>query len=134
VRNLSLTLKLIAPVFLIVSALHLFMGLGADVLLGAQLPVAVVSDPVLDSQNRFYGVAFGLYGVLLYLCATDLSKYELVLRCTLAVFFFAGVARVVSIALYGLPSLLVLALLLVELLGPVALWLWLARLESSRKT
>ena len=130
-RNLSLILKLIAPAFLVVSALHLFLGLGADVMLGAQLSAAVVSDPVLDSQNRFYGVAFGLYGVLLYLCATDIARYGLVLRCTLAMFFFAGLARLVSLALYGVPSALVLTLLLIELVGPIVLWFWHARLESS---
>ena len=44
--------------FFIVGALHLTLGLNADVLLGAKVPAETLSDPALDSQNRFYGVAF----------------------------------------------------------------------------
>jgi hypothetical protein len=84
-------------------------------------------DPVLDSQNRFYGISFTLYGVLLFLCATDISKYSAVLKCVLWVFFAAGMARLVSIGIYGLPSLWVLLLLASELLLPPFLSLWLSR-------
>ena len=35
-RSLVLVLKLLAPVFFIVGALHLVLGLGADALLGAK--------------------------------------------------------------------------------------------------
>jgi len=31
----------------------------------AQTAASVIADPALDSQNRFYGVAFTLYGALL---------------------------------------------------------------------
>ncbi len=62
---LTLFLKLASPVFLVVGALHLVLGAGADVLLGARLPPEALADAALDSQNRFYGVAFSLYGVLL---------------------------------------------------------------------
>ncbi len=74
-RSLALFLKIVAPVFVFVAALHLALGTGADVLLGAKLSSEALTDPALNSQNRFYGVAFGLYGVLLYLCATDVPKY-----------------------------------------------------------
>ena len=117
---LATILKLMAPLFCLVGVLHLVFGVGADVMLGAQLPPDAVADPVLDSQNRFYGVAFTLYGVLLHLCATDLARYAPVLRALLWVFFAAGLARLVSIALVGLPSILVL------LLPPPVLW-WLSR-------
>jgi hypothetical protein len=68
-------MKCVAPVFLAVGALHLAIGVKADVLLGAKLPVEALADPTLDSQNRFYGVAFTLYGVLLFLCASNIPKY-----------------------------------------------------------
>jgi hypothetical protein len=131
-RALSLFLKLAGPIFLIVGALHLVLGLGADAMLGAKVPAEAMTDPVLDSQNRFYGVAFTLYGVLLLLSATDLPKYGAVLRAVLAVFFCAGLARLVSIAFYGLPSGPVLLLLASELLAPPLIWWWLRSAERER--
>jgi hypothetical protein len=105
----------------------LALGVGADVMLGAKLPPEALSDAALNSQNRFYGIAFTLYGVLLYLCATDLRRYATVLRCVLWVFFAAGLARLVSIATHGLPPLPVLALLASEILLPPVLTHWLSK-------
>jgi hypothetical protein len=130
-RTLSMVLKLAAPLFLVVGALHLTLGVGADVLLGANLSAAAIADPVLDSQNRFYGVAFALYGLLLWLCATNLPKYATVVRCVLWVFFAGGMARIVSIALYGWPPPLVMALGVSELLLPPLLIRWISRVETA---
>jgi hypothetical protein len=74
--RLPIVLRLAAPVFVLVGALHLFLGAGADVLLGAHLPIEALSDPALDSQNRFYGVAFTLCGFLFYLGAGDPHRYK----------------------------------------------------------
>ena len=126
-RSLVSVLKLVAPVFLIVGVLHLALGVRADVLLGAKLPVEALADSALNSQNRFYGVAFSLYGVLLYLYATDLPRYATVLRCVLWVFFAAGLARLVSIATNGVPPPLVLSLLATEIALPPTLHLWLSK-------
>ncbi len=126
-RTFSLVLKLGAPVFIVVGALHLVLGVGADVLLGAKLPADALSDPALDSQNRFYGVVFTLYGVLLFLCATDIPKYVTVLRCVLWVFFAGGLARLVSVAIHGMPPPLVLMLLVSELVIPPLLAWWLSK-------
>jgi hypothetical protein len=115
------------PDAILVGALHLVHGVGADVLLGAKIPDAAISDPTLDSQNRFYGVSFTLSGVLLLLCASDIPRYATVLRCVLWVFFAAGIARLVSIAIYGFPSAPVVALLAVELVVPPTLVWWLSR-------
>ena len=127
-QTFTLLLRLTAPVFLLVGALHLALGVGADVMLGAKLPSAALSDAVLDSQNRFYGIAFTLYGVLFLICASDLHKYATVLRAVLWVFFAAGLARLVSIAVHGLPSALVLVLLATELILPPVLLVWLSKL------
>ena len=124
---LPTVLKVLAPIILLVSALHLALGASADVLLGAKLTPEVLADPALNSQNRFYGVAFGLYGVLLYLCATDLPKYATVLRCLLWVFLAGGIARLVSIATHGVPPPLVLVLLVTELVVPPLLLVWLSK-------
>jgi hypothetical protein len=120
-------LKIMAPVFLAVGAIHLLLGVGAEVLLGAALTEATVSDPVLDSQNRFYGVSFSVYGVLLYIAATDLARYRPVVTALLWMLFAGGMARVVSIIVVGLPSALVLLLMAVEILVPLLLIFWLSR-------
>lgn len=130
-KTFTLILRVGSLVFFAVAALHLFLGLEADVLLGAKLPEAVIQDPALDSQNRFYGVAFSLYGVLLLVCATNIRQYATVLRCVLWVFLAAGAARLVSIALYGVPPAPVLALLAVELVLPPLLLVWLYKLERE---
>ena len=128
-RSLVLVLRLLAPVFFIVGALHLVLGLGADALLGAKVSAEVMTDPALDSQNRFYAVAFALYGVLLFLCSTDIPKYATVLRCVLWVFFAAGLARFVSIALHGSPPPMIWLLLIGEVIPPPLLAWWLSRIR-----
>jgi hypothetical protein len=124
-------LRIVAPILVLVGALHLFLGLNADVMLGARLTADVLADPALDSQNRFYGTSFMLYGVIAWLSATDLVRYATVLRCLLWVLFAAGAARLVSISVRGTPPPLVLVLLALELATPPAVLWWLSRTLSS---
>lgn len=131
INNLSLVLKAISPVFFVVGLMHLIFGPSSEILLGANISQAALSDPVLDSQNRFYGVSFALYGALFYLCSTDLRKYITVLRCTLLFFFAGGLARLVSIYLVGLPSELVLMLLASEIALPPLLLLWAEKIKNE---
>jgi Domain of unknown function (DUF4345) len=125
--NIATFLKIVACVPVLVGVLHLVLGLQADVLLGAKLPAGVMTDPALDSQNRFYGVAFMLYGVVLFVGGSDLKRYLPMVRSALWIFFAAGMARLVSILLQGWPPPLVMTLLLVEVMGTPLLLMWLAR-------
>lgn len=124
-------LKLAAPVFFLVGALHLMLGVGAEVMLGARLPPEALADATLDSQNRFYGVAFTLYGLLLFICSSNVSRYSTILRCLFWVFLAAGCARLVSMAAHGLPAPPVIALAASELLLPPLMLWWLARVENE---
>jgi hypothetical protein len=128
----TLILKLSSPVFLVIGALHLVYGAGTEVMLGATLSEQSLQDPVLDSQNRFYGISFTLYGMLLYLCSTDLKKYRTVFKSVLCVFFAAGCARIVSITTHGMPSEMVLLLLGSEIALPPILWIWLLRMKANQ--
>jgi hypothetical protein len=123
----SNVLKLAALVFFAVAGVHLIFGLGADQMLGAILLPETVSEPSLDSQNRFYGVAFSLYGVTLYICAKDLSRFRPILVAAFAVFFMAGCARLVSWAIHGAPAPIVIGLLATELILPPLLYGWLRK-------
>jgi len=125
-------LKILGVLFLLPCILHLTLGLGADTMLGAQVPKAAAGDPGLDSQNRFYGVIFSLYGILLIACANDLAKYATILRLLLWVFFAGGIARLVSIAVVGMPPAAVVVLLITELVIPLlVLWGLQRQLRSS---
>ncbi len=123
-KGLILILKVSAPIFIFIGSLHFVVGLNADVALGAFIPLSVINDPVLDSQNRFFGASFTLFGVLFYLCATDLRKYDKVFYCLLVVFFAGGIARVVSMLVTGLPSLQIYILTGLELVMPPLLFVW----------
>jgi Domain of unknown function (DUF4345) len=124
-------LKLAALVFFAVAGLHLIFGLGADQMLGAVLSPETVSEPSLDSQNRFYGVAFALYGVTLYICAKDLARFRPILVAALAVFFMAGCARLVSWGIRGAPAPLVIGLLATEITLLPLLYGWLRKVMPS---
>ena len=127
----KITLRTIGGGILLVAFTHIVLGPNADVLLGANLPATAILDPTIDSQNRFYGAAFGLYGIILILASYALAAYRTVLLWTLALFFIAGVARLVSVALVGWPPVLVVVLLALELLLPPALIFWLRHLDNA---
>ena len=129
--SLPFTLRLLAPVFFVIAAMHLVFGLDAESMLGAQVSAQTAMDPTLNSQNRFYGVAFALYGVVLYMSARDLPRYEPVLKASMIVFFAAGLSRLVSWAIEGRPSLPVALLTGVELVAPWLLLLWIFRSKVS---
>lgn len=129
-RRFAATLKLLAAVVLAVSALHGVLGPGADAMLGAAVPAGIADEPSLDSQNRFFGVAFALYAAVLYLCATDPPRFEPVLKAALLIFFLAGVARIVSWLARGTPAVMVVVLAASELVLPPLLWLWYERVRG----
>jgi hypothetical protein len=121
-------LKIGGVVIMLIGALHAVFGLGADRMLDPSIPDAAVRHASLDSQNRFYGTAFALYGVLLWICSTDIDRYGPVFVALLIVFFVGGSMRIVSALLHGMPSVMIRVLTALELvLPPVLLW-WKATL------
>jgi hypothetical protein len=128
---LKLALRIIAPGFVLAGLSHVFLGLGADAMLGAQIPADLLTDASLDSQNRFYGISFTIYGVLFWIAAGDLVRYRTLLRILILWFFLGGLMRLVSIAIKGWPSDLVWALALSELILPPILW-WMLRREENQ--
>lgn len=124
---MPLALRLLAIGCVFAGLTHVFMGQSADIMLGADISADTLADPSLDSQNRFYGAAFTLYGLLFWLCASDVARYRTVLSLVLAAFFFGGIARIISLATHGWPSPSVIGLAASELIIPPLLALWLAR-------
>ena len=130
-KNLELFLRMLAPIFGGVALLHLTLGMGADALLGAQISAETMSDPGLDSQNRFYGVTFALYGAIFWLGSADIERYGPALAMAMLFFFLAGLARLVSVALLGWPPTLIGLLLASELLLPPTMWFWLRSVRRA---
>ncbi|PZO63148.1 MAG: hypothetical protein DI635_09225 [Pseudoxanthomonas suwonensis] len=95
---LSIVLRVLAVSLLAVSALHLAMGLRADVLLCIALPDSVIASPGLFSQNRFFGVAHGLYAAVLWLAAGELQRYRPVLCAALWLTLLAGLVPAAAAA------------------------------------
>src|SRR5215475_7367370 len=75
-------------------------------LLGANVSAQTLTDAGVDSQNRFYGVSFMLYGVLLIIVASDMQRYAVILKSTMWV-LCAGLARLITVWLYGWPPVLI---------------------------
>ena len=126
-RALQTTLMALGAIIIIVALLHIILGPGADVLIGANFSETSLSDPTIDSQNRFYGAAFALFGVALIVCSSDIVRYRPILLWTFLIFFLAGMARLISAAKLGWPAPMVVALLALELVVPPVLALWVRR-------
>jgi Domain of unknown function (DUF4345) len=124
-------LRVLSLAFFGAGGLHVVLGLEADMLLGANVSASSRTDAGLDSQNRFYGAIFMLYGVLLIIVASDMQRYALVLTSTMWVLFAAGLARLISVWLYGWPSAPIVLLLVTELVAPPLVLLWFARVKHT---
>jgi Domain of unknown function (DUF4345) len=119
-----LFLRIMAISILLAAGSHLLLGLGADAMLGAVLSPETLTNPSLNSQNRFYGTSYMLYGILLWLCAQNLTRHVVIFRLLLVMTFIGGLSRMLSLFLHGWPSQAIIALAASELLLPPILFVW----------
>ena len=117
-------LKALAVVIVGIGLLKVVLGAKADALLDPTIPSVATNHPSIDSQVRFYGGAFAIYGVLIWLCSNHMHRYELVFRAMMIVFFLAGAARLPGALRYGRPSIAIMGLTVIELVVPPLLLLW----------
>lgn len=117
-------LRIMAITILLAGSSHLLLGVGAEVLLGAKLSAQTLAEPSLNSQNRFYGTSYMLYGILLWVCTRDIDRYALIFRILLLMTFAAGFTRIISLILHGWPSPTIIALAVSELLLPPFIFWW----------
>ena len=121
------TLRILGVAVIGVALIHIILGPSAEVLFGSSISPSSIADPTIDSQNRFYGAAFALYGGVFLLSSTDVPRYRQLLFIGFGIFFAAGLSRIVSIVVTGWPPLPVLGLAVVELAGPPLMAYWLVR-------
>ena len=102
---------------------HALSGVYGDWFIG--LTPSDVVDPSLDSQNRFYGAAFLLHGILFIFCSRELPRYADIMKIAFGTMFLAGCARGLTVAAYGWPTWQVCVLWFSEITLPPIAWLWL---------
>lgn len=128
------TLRVIGSAIILIALGHIVLGPYSEVLLGSNISAASMLDPTVDSQNRFYGTVFSLFGVLLILCSRKILAHKTILYLLFWVFFAGGIARLVSISVVGSPPLLVNMLTGIELILPLMLITWLRLLEKTKES
>jgi Domain of unknown function (DUF4345) len=117
-------LKIFSVTIVFISVLKVVLGAKADQLLDPTISTAAISHPSVDSQVRFYGGAFAIYGVLLWICSNDMVRYADVFRALMICFFAAGAARIPSWIIRGRPSWPIVGLFTIELAAPPLLLWW----------
>jgi hypothetical protein len=118
----KIVLRILGVACVLAGLTHALLGVSGDWIIGVSSALPV--DPSLDSQNRFYGAAFLVYGFLLWICCADLPRYAPVLRVVFATMFIAGCARGIAAFNHGWPSSQILYLWATELSPPLFL-IWL---------
>lgn len=119
-----LFLRILAVTILLVGISHLVLGVEAEAVLGAKLSNEILADPSINSQNRFYGTSYMIYGILLWVCAREMDRYDLIFKMLLAMTFVGGLTRILSAALHGWPAPTIIGLAVSELVLPPLILLW----------
>ncbi len=78
-----------------------------------------VIDPTVDSELRFYAVFWLSYGVLLVWVARAILQRLRLVPILAAIFFTAGVGRLLSLLTIGAPHPLFMVLMMIELTYPL---------------
>lgn len=110
-----------AAVLMVVGLAHVVIGFKGIGFLGVALPAEIRANAVLDSQDRFYGVMLCGFGVLLALGLRDVVRYRTVLATVAWTMLAGGLARLLSVAVVGWPTSIVVLFIAFELVLPVVL-------------
>lgn len=112
----------------ITGAADLVDGLALLKSAGSPLEGEIRTDPVMNSQVRFWGAIWFGYGILLWRTTSDLRKNADVFRVLCAILALSGIGRFVSTIQYGSPGAVLTGAMAVELLGAAGLFGWHASL------
>lgn len=110
-KSLQVFLGFFGITVIFIASLHLVFGPLA-------IPGSVPVNPTMDSEDRFYAMLFAAYGVALLWCIKDIERKSRVVYFLALTFFIGGLARLVSMAVVGLPNPFFIAMTVLELLIP----------------
>lgn len=109
----------------LLKGLLLLMGVGCaaigvfHIVFGiAGLPGLADAGANVDSQERFFGAVFAAYGLAWIWTARQQPIPANMVRLLAGSFLLGGLARLVSIAVHGVPNWFMLTLLVIELVLP----------------
>lgn len=119
-RTLSYILYVGGVATLLIAAAHLFLG-------SAAIPGASAVNATVDSEDRFYAMIFGGYGLALFYAARDVKGRASLTRFLAGLFFAGAIGRTASWVMVGPPNSFFKAMLALEFVLPSIIWM----LQSS---
>jgi hypothetical protein len=116
--------KFLSALIMIFGVVCCLIALGHIVFGPAIIPGSVPVNATMDSEDRFYATLFLGFGAALMWCSRDLQTRQALFGGLLVTFFLAGISRVISAIVVGLPNDLFIVLGTLELGLPPLLWCW----------
>lgn len=111
---LQVLIGLFAVTDIFIALLHIVLG-------PSVIPGSIPVNATMDSEDRFYATLFLAYGVALLWCIPGIERKSRVIYFLMATFFVGGLARLVSMAMVGLPGDFFIAMTVIELVLPLVL-------------
>ena len=111
-KALRVLLALFGVTAIFISLLHLVLG-------PASIPGAIPVNATMDSEDRFYATLFLAFGTVLLWCIRHVERRANVVYFLMVTFFIGGLARLISMAIVGLPNNFFIVMTILELLLPL---------------
>lgn len=112
----------------------ILIGFGHIIFGSAIIPGGMTLNATMDSEERFLGAIFAGYGMAWLWCANDLSRRRRAMLFLSAIFCLGGFARLVSMAVVGLPDQFFMAMTAIELGLPLVFLAGLRRLHGHHSS
>lgn len=126
-RALQIVTGLLGLATVALGGVQLVFGVRSPLYAAANLP----AFPILDSNLRFFGgMALGLGLILLWILPT-IERQIALFRAVWVCAMLGGIGRLVSVAIVGSPSHLLVGFTVLEVVGAPVLMYWQYRIAAS---
>lgn len=124
-RGLQIFLTILGTIMLVAGTVTVILGAGTVLGAGA-------ITPTVDSEMRFFAVWYAAAGVVVLNVIPRVESETRTIRAVGGLFFIAGCARLVSLAVVGKPHTLSLVLMVIELGLPFVIVPWQSAVSRQR--